>query len=448
MLKKDFIMRTIFKTIVAFIAAGAMCTPSFAESKTDGSYILTLKASKEGAIYNVGDTSEFVLRVVKEGKCVDNIEVSARVSKEGVLPQKFFVEKTKNGEVRIFESLSEPGFLRCEASVKIPGEDGKEKQINLTAGAGFEPLRIESSMPKPDDFDAYWKEEIAHLETVPMNIRLKPVEQADKSVELFDISVDMQQGLLSGYYARPKGAGAKSCPAIILPHGAGVRSSRAEPSIGWAKRGFIALDFNAHGIPNGMPESFYKKLAAGELKGYFIFGKHNRDESYMRKIFLRAYRALEAVKAQPEWDGKNLVAFGTSQGGAQSIFAAGACKDVSLAVIFVAGMCDNTAVKVGRAVGGGWFVAKNALPLKIDDAAIEPSRYTDCVNFARNIKCPTIWIIDLADTTCVPSSQFAAYNAVTSPKEFYTNEEAGHKVPEKCYQIMVDKVLSIVKKNK
>ena len=73
-------------------------------------------------------------------------------------------------------------------------------------------------------------------------------------VAAFDLQADAVGAPVSGYCARPEGARPKSLPIILTVHGAGVRSSSLGGTAGWAKRGFLALDINAHGIPNGKPE--------------------------------------------------------------------------------------------------------------------------------------------------------------------------------------------------
>ena len=64
--------------------------------------------------------------------------------------------------------------------------------------------------------------------------------------------------------------------AMLVLHGAGVRSASLGGAAGWAGKGFLALDINAHGIPNGRPAEFYKNLADGELKDYRGRGRESR----------------------------------------------------------------------------------------------------------------------------------------------------------------------------
>lgn len=71
----------------------------------------------------------------------------------------------------------------------------------------------------------------------------------------------------------------------MLAHGAGVTTSRLPTAVKWAQDGFVALDFNANGLPNAQPREFYAALQAGELKEYYLQGRESRDTMYLRGIF-------------------------------------------------------------------------------------------------------------------------------------------------------------------
>ena len=144
-------------------------------------------------------------------------------------------------------------------------------------------------MPVPDDFDAFWNEQKAKLAGVPMNPRLTPVTaNSSKKMECFDVQLDCAGGApVSGYYAKPAIAKPKSLPIILLLHGAGVTSSSLPSAVAWSTRGFLAMDINAHGIPNGKPAQFYKDLEEGTLKDYRQAGRESRETCYFLGMFLR-----------------------------------------------------------------------------------------------------------------------------------------------------------------
>jgi len=274
---------------------------------------------------------------------------------------------------------------------------------------------------------------------------MTPVPCKEADVELFDVKIDSFKGLVRGYYARPKGAKSGSCPAIIFTHGAGVRSSHSASPIKWAKRGFIAMDFNALGVENGHPQKFYDDLYKGELNKYFLKNKDSVENSFFRVLFMRDMRAMDFMEAQPEWNKKDFAVYGTSQGGGQAIACAALNPKMTFCAAFVPAMCDHTGAVVGRVNGWPRFLDK----LEGEDLAKvrETSRYYDAMNFAGMIKCDTFFNINLADNTCAPTSCFAAYNNVKARKNVYIVEECRHKVSPEAYELGEKLVIEHFKKS-
>lgn len=62
--------------------------------------------------------------------------------------------------------------------------------------------------------------------------------------------------------------------------------------------GMLAMDINAHGIPNGKPQAF-DALSAGELRDYRAIGNKDRESCYFKGMFLRLIRAMDFLAAQP-----------------------------------------------------------------------------------------------------------------------------------------------------
>ena len=67
---------------------------------------------------------------------------------------------------------------------------------------------------------------------------------------------------------------------------------------------------------------------------------------------------------------------------------------------------------------------------------VEASKYYDVTSFARMLKIPGIYSFGYIDTTCPPTSVYAAFNAVTAPKELYLVLDSGHwNYPEQSERI-------------
>jgi cephalosporin-C deacetylase-like acetyl esterase len=128
----------------------------------------------------------------------------------------------------------------------------------------------------------------------------------------------------------------------------------------------------------------------------------------------------------PEFDGKNIVVTGGSQGGALSIVTAGLDPRIKGLAAFYPALADLTGYVNGRA--GGWpHMFRNADKKDpLTARKIENSKYYDVVNFARQIKVPGFYSFGYNDMVCPPTSMYSAYNVITVPKELLLVEETAH----------------------
>jgi cephalosporin-C deacetylase-like acetyl esterase len=382
-------------------------------------YVLKVAAARPGAIYKTGEPVAFCIKLLLDKQPVNDAEVQWTITKDGVPPTASGKAKLSAGSATVSGRLDEPGFLLCRAVFTGPGKVSRA----ALAGAAVDPLQIKPSLPAPADFDEFWAAQKRKLADVPINARLTPVKSAVASVECFDLQAGSVGAPVSGYFARPAGAKPKSLPAILTVHGAGVRGSNLGAAAGWAKEGLLALDINAHGIPNGKPAEFYAALGQGELKEYTRRGRESRETVYFLGMFLRLVRAIDFLTAQAEWDGRTVVVHGTSQGGYQSLVAAGLDPRVTFFAAGVPAGCDHTGCAVGRVNGWPKFIPTGEKP---DPKVLEAVRYYDAVNFAARTKAAGIVTVGFIDTTCPPTSVYAAFNAVAGRKEIFNDLPTGH----------------------
>lgn len=416
---KTILMRP-FSTFVLIIVMATPITAIFAQDTPIATNEITLKASvdRPDALYHPGETATFTIEVLEDDQPLAEGKVVCVLSKDGWQPQPKKTVAIKDGKATLTGKLDEPGFLQLRVTM------GKTTAM---AGAGYDPLQLKPSMPAPDDFDQFWATQKAALAKVPVNSKLTPVKTPAKNVDAFDVQVDCVDKPVSGYFGRPQNAKPKSLPAILFVHGAGVRSANLE-STWWASKegGMLSFDINAHGLPNGQPEEFYKALAEGELKPYRTAGNKDREECYFKGMFLRLMRGLDFLTAQPEWDGKTLIVYGSSQGGFQALAAAGLDPRVTFICAGVPAGCDHTGTAANRINGWPKLVPIDAEG-NPDPMAFEAARYFDCVNFATRPKCKgAVVTVGFIDTTCPPTGVYAAYNALPVPKTIHADVAAGH----------------------
>ena len=416
--------------------------PAAAPSSAGG-YTLKVASDRADATYRRGNTVTFTVSLIRDATAerVSAPEAKWSITKDGRPLSRTGTDALTGGALTLTATLDEPGFLHC--MVECTPAAGVPK-LTARAGAAIEPLAITPSLPAPPDFDAFWAEQRRKLAATPANLRLVPVKSPADDVECFEVQADTGLGRgLSGYLARPVGAKAKSRPAIVLCHGAGVTTSRLSTAVAWAKDGFIALDFNANGLPNAQPREFYAALQAGELKEYYLQGRESRDTMYLRGIFFRLLRAIDTLAVQPECDGRRLVALGRSQGGGQALAAGGLDARVTYVSAEIPTFCDHTGIVVGRINGWPRIIPNDTV--EPDPRVVEAVRYYDAVNFAPRIKAQVFVTLGFIDHICPPTGVYAAFNQLKTKKNIWNHLDTGH-VSRPDYEARVrDEVLTYLR---
>jgi len=322
--------------------------------------------------------------------------------------------------------MPEPGFLRCTVVLASEGN----LRLSTVAAAAVSPELIQTSLPAPQDFDSFWATQRKRLSEVPARAELESVKIAETDIEAFDLKVDcLGPRPVSGYFARPKNAAAKSLPAMLWVHGAGVRSSDLDKALAGAKLGMLSLDINAHGILNGQPNAFYNEQRNGRLSNYRHDGRDSRETSYFLGMYYRLMRAMDFLTAQPEWDGEILIVRGHSQGGGQSLVAAGLDPRVTCIAVGVPAMCDHSGLAINRINGWPKLVPTDQAG-RPDTTVLEASRYFDAVNFAARTDADAIISIGFIDRVCPPTTNFAAYNVLRGSKQTVERPLMGHAAPQ------------------
>ena len=424
-------------TFLSLLLGSAFTLSASAELK------LQATADRPDALYKVGEEATFTVTATDDDKPLTEGTVKVAFSKDGIQPQPPQTLTLKEGKATISGKLDEPGFLSLES------RSGKTATI---AGAGYDPEQLKPSMPVPPDFDTFWQAQKAKLAEVPMNPRLTPKTDHkainNTDLELFDVQLDCVGAPVSGYYIRPKNAAKGSLPAILTLHGAGVRSSGINAQWCSVEGGMITLDINAHGLPNGNPPEYYENLRKGELFHYSTWGRSDRDKIYFLNMFQRVLRAIDFLAAQPEWDGKTLILYGSSQGGFQAFAGAALDPRVSFFCAGVPAGCDHTGFAANRVAGWPKLVAMTP-DAKHDLASTEAARYFDNVNFATRIKTKGAAVsVGFIDRVCPPTSVYAAYNALTVPKKIHIDTLAGHTNTPGAVEFMKQAVIEHIREMK
>lgn len=405
-----------------------------------GNETLSVTTDHRDALYHVGETVQFTMRVTQNGQPMDGVSVQWSLVKDGGAILQSGVTQLQNGEAHVTASLDKPGFMQLRATYMSGAQ-----ALTATVGAGVDPLKITPSMPVPDDFDAFWAEKKALLAAVPMKSQVVPVGTGDPSVVAYDVKVDALGAPVSGYLAMPAHAKPGSLPAILTFHGSGVDGAILSRSTAWANDGLLAFDINAHGILNGQPAAYYSALESGELAGYRLQGRESRDSFYFLGMFLRVIRAIDYLTSRPEWDGRTLILYGTSQGAAQAYAGAALDARVTFLAAGVAAMSDLAGTEPDRPIGWPGAALTAGVSPEARARIMNTVRYFDTANFATRVQADGIFAVGFVDTTCPPTTVYAAYNNVQSKNKAMHNDIAtGHVNTPEAVRVMRGAVLDHV----
>lgn len=395
------------------------------EKERLGTYQIRVAPDRDDWTYELNQTARFNVAVTLNNRQVAGLPIKYSCGLEAMPPT---IEKSATTTEQSLTidagSLKEPGFLRCIVTL-----DKNGKTYRGLGTAGFRPDLIKPTVGEPKDFDKFWDDGKKKLAEIPVDAKLEIQPNLSTSkVDVYHVSfqnVGTGTSLVSKIYgilAVPKSSDpSRKFPALLRVPGAGVRPYVGQVAL--AERGLITLEIGIHGIPVNLPQYVYDDLRAGSLNRYMTFNLENKEEYYYRRVFLGCLRANDFLTSLPQYDGKNLGVIGGSQGGILSIMTAALDPRVRVLSAWYPAMSDMTGYIENRA--GGWFhgfkEAENRTREKIETAS-----YYDAVNFAKRLKIPGIYSLGYNDEVCPPTSMFASYNSISSPKKLLLGLEMGH----------------------
>ena len=361
-----------------------------------------------GWIYKTGEKATVEVQFYKYGIPQDGVTVSYEIGGDMMPADTSGSVTLKQGKAVIpVGTMREPGFRDCRltANVKV----------------GFSPEKIQPYTQMPKDFKELWENNKAEAAKYPLTYTKKLAEEycTDKvDCYLIKLMLNNRGQCIYGYLFYPKNAVKGSCPVVLCPPGAGIKTIK-EPLRHkyYAEEGCIRFEIEIHGLNPEMSAEEFKELSNafnGRENGYLNNGLENHDNYYMKRVYLGCVRSIDLLTSLPEWDGKNVIVQGGSQGGALALITAGLDSRVTACVANHPALSDMAGYKAGRAGGYPHFFRVEGMdtPDKLKTMA-----YYDVVNFARMIKVPTYITWGYNDDTCPPTTSYAVYNVLDCPKE-------------------------------
>lgn len=284
----------------------------------------------------------------------------------------------------------------------------------------------------PADLDAYWDRAIAEMEALGTDCELIPAKFQVSGAECYEMYFTGVGGAkIHCRLARPAVRTGK-LPGICLFHGYTGSCGDFSGLLKWVAAGFVAAAMDCRG-QGGTSEDVL--LVKGNTHhGHIIRGLDDPDPDklYFRSVFLDAAQLPRILMSMDDVDETRIGAAGGSQGGALTLACAALTPTLNSAAPQVPFLCDYRRVwdmdlDVDAYRELREYFRHSDPRHERETEIFTKLGYIDNHNLAHRIRARVKMFTGLMDTICPPSSQFAAYNRITSEKSIVLYPDFGHE---------------------
>ncbi len=273
--------------------------------------------------------------------------------------------------------------------------------------------------PKPADFDQYWQRALEELATVDPAPELRPAAFHAPFAECQHLYFTSVRGArIHAKFLRPKRVSKQ--PALLEFHGYSGNSGDFAAKLGWVARGFVVAAMDCRG-QGGLSQDTGDVLGT-TLNGHIVRGLLDDPENLLfRHVYLDTVQLARVVMSLEYVDETRVAARGGSQGGALTI-ACGALEPRirRLASVYPF-LSDYQRVWEMDLVVDAYaelreFFRRHDPTHERFDEWFTKLGYIDVQHLAPRVQGEVMMAIGLLDSVCPPSTQFAVYNKLRSPK--------------------------------
>ncbi|MCE7793163.1 acetylxylan esterase [Salipaludibacillus sp. CUR1] len=305
--------------------------------------------------------------------------------------------------------------------------------------------------PRPVDFNEYWDRALKEMNTVDPKIELMPSTFQVGIADCYDmyftgvrgarihVKVLMPKSGQAPYpnSTRDNGSTAdtgssseeaaenadhppKQNPAILMFHGYSMNAGDWSDKLHYAALGYTVFAMDVRG--QGGQSEDVGGVKGNTLQGHVTRGLDDHaDNLFYRQVFLDTAQLAKIVMNRPDINENEVMATGWSQGGGLALVCAALEPRIKKAAAVYPFLSDYKRVwKLDLAVDAYQDLRRYFRRFdpqhKRRHEVFTKLGYIDIQHLASRIKAEFLMGVGLMDEICPPSSQFAAYNKITSPK--------------------------------
>jgi cephalosporin-C deacetylase len=300
----------------------------------------------------------------------------------------------------------------------------------------FEQLEsYQGRSPRPQDFDAFWEKGLAEMRATDPQVELIPAKFEAANVACFHLYFSGVGGArIHAKLLRPVESH-RAHPAVLLFHGYTGDSGDWSDKLGYALEGFTVASMDCRGQA-GLSED-RGGVTGNTLHGHIIRGLEDAlkgwpEKLLFRQVFLDAAQLARIVMEMPDVDANRVGATGGSQGGALTIAVSALEPRIKRAAPVFPFLSDYKRVWEMDQAKDAYkelqeYFRHSDPTHKLEECIFDMLGYIDIQFLAPRIRAEVMWGIGLMDTICPPSTQFAVYNKIVSPKTMTIYPDFGHE---------------------
>lgn len=285
--------------------------------------------------------------------------------------------------------------------------------------------------PRPADFDEFWEKSLAEMNAIDPKAVFTPHPMKSVCADIYELRFTSTKGaVIFGKVAVPKHIEGK-VPAVLKFHGLGGDGGSYRDLLIYASQGYVSASMDCRGQAGlsqdvGVP-------TVGTMLTPFVRGLDGEPENLLcRDLFLDTAMFARVIMGMDCVDETRIGVTGGSQGGALTVACAALVPSVKLCAPYYPYLSDYKRVwdmdlDKDAYEGLRSFFRHYDPRHEREDEIFTKLGYIDIQNLAPRIRAKVLWATGLLDNICPPSSQFAAYNKITSEKDIKIYPDYKHE---------------------
>ena len=301
-----------------------------------------------------------------------------------------------------------------------------------TIDMSLDKLRVyQGRTPRPADFDEFWDKSLAEMNAIDPEPKFEPADFPCPIADCYHLTFKSTKGAtIYAKFLKPKNISGKA-PALLHFHGLSGASSAWKSLASYLTQGFVVASMDCRG--QGGRSEDVGGVAGTTYTTPFTRGLDGDPNGlYYRDVFLDTAMLARIVMGLDYVDETRVAATGGSQGGGLTIACSALVPSIKLCAPIYPYLSDYKRVWEmdldKNAYEGLRYYFRHFDPRhEREDEIFEKLGYIDIQNLAPRIKARVLMATGLMDNICPPSTQFAAYNKITSEKEVLIYPDFGHE---------------------